>query len=598
MKQTLIDVEGVKPSLYDDGSHIPTIGIGYNLKVQPVLDAVVKAIGLDPAGLNKQEQQELKLYTDRITKQLTSFNPKNKNSQISVLSSNLNTIITDVHNDKVLPAPFKKNVSLSFSFKSRQDAIALLDTVYKNLGFEGAVSSALGSSNFNDSLERVAILSLKYNGVTFNTLLGDIKKGDRAEAWYVIRYALDATNNSAIKKSYNPKNANGVATRRDYESDLFGLYNDNPFLTPSLVTNVEADQVFNMVLCHEASLFQSVIPVKGEPSFNNQYSVNPDDKVDDANNKYKDDIRVITTAAHITPLESNFEVHDLTDDFAPAANYLLTDAHATSVGNVLVYNQPGSQTQNTIDLTKYATVPVAVFLQNDGSTNQTIRMNAASDLIYSKANNTIMLGQGVDQLTLQGSTDTVDATGLNTAESAKNLPIDTITFGGQSIAGTIPQSGVYNDATYTLSGTTLTVKSGSDTLTIKGFYTGDFGVNIAQTQCTAPAKLNAVTNSIDTMFTQLLSPCPPPPSQASKVVFNGGNASFTRQLWSTDGTATGTQALTNVVMYYNGLDPTNITAIGNKAVFEGLNAFSMGDGWYTGRYERIDKYSECCQFWY
>ena len=149
VKQTLIDLEGVKTDLYHDTANIPTIGIGYNLKVPAVVNIVLSAIGLDPATLNDKEQQALSIHTVKITKALSNFKPKTGN--FNTLSSNLNQFITEVHDDTALPAAFRNNVSPDFSFKSEDDAINIFDTVYKNLDFEKNLSAGLDSSDFNDS---------------------------------------------------------------------------------------------------------------------------------------------------------------------------------------------------------------------------------------------------------------------------------------------------------------------------------------------------------------------------------------------------------------------------------------------------------------
>ena len=167
-------------------------------------------------------------------------------------------------------------------------------------------------------------------------------------------------------------------------------------------------------------------------------------------------------------------------------------------------------------------------------------MNSASDLLYSKADNTIILGSGVDQLTLQGTTSIVDTTKVG---PRTNLPIDTITFAGQSIAGKIPTSGIYNGKTYRFDGSTLVVISKNNTLTIKGFHPGDFGVDITQLQCTPLPKAQAATNSYNTLLNLQLSPCSSQPAGTASVVFDGTDTNGLYDLWVTDGTQAGTHTI-------------------------------------------------------
>ena len=546
VEQSLIAAEGVKLSVYDDGKGIPTIGIGYNLKVRPILDAVVTSFGADPSKLSTKNQVILTDYINQMASDINSFTT---GDDLKTLQDSLNKQLVQI--GKLFAAGVVQSV---FAFANSGKAERLFDTIYNNLSFESNLSSALGKSNFNDSLERAALISLAYNGVKIKgtNMLSDIQKNNRAEVWYEIRSDSNAANN-LLSGKYDKKIASGLARRRDYESDLFGLYDGDPFkpANPSPVTNVEAAQIFNMVLAHETTVFQSVLPIAGKPDFNNQYFVNPDTLIVAANGDYKTPIGVVKNTTALSEPEPDFAVRNLVDSFAPAVDYLLTDAHATNTGHVFVYNQPGSQIQASIDLTKIGqTTPIAVFLQNNGGINQQIIMNAASDLVYAQSNSTVTLGQGVDQLTLRGTTNTVDATQL---ASTTNLPIDTITFAGKLIAGNIPSSGIYNGAMYVLNGTTLVITSGGKTLTIKGFHSGNFGVKIAQST---------------------------PPSSA-KVVFSGKDTNGYLELWQTNGTASGTTKLTTI-QNSTGLAPFDITPFGNhQALFRGADANNKYQLWIT-----------------
>lgn len=479
--QTLIDAEiGPAPSNqqkvispYDDGVGNPTIGIGYNLRVQGVLQAVAAYFGVDPGStlLNKQQKATVKGYITQMAQAIAAYS-----GDIAALDTSLNQVMGNIKADTSLPANFKSSVYSAFAFTNLADAenAVLFNTVESSvLREESTLSKALGSNDFSKSLERAALISLQYNGIRMAgspKLMADISNGNRAEAWYEIRYDTDASNDSR-NASYDPSIATGVATRRDYESDLFGLYDGDPFSNSSIVTNAEATQVAAMVLAHEAQMFQSVIPNKSG-LYNNRYDVDPNTLIDGTNTNYADAILAVESANDVG--EADFKVRNLTDALAPAVNYLLTSSGAQGVGNVLVFQQAGN-----IDLTANGGTGVAAFVQNAGT--HTITMNSGSDLIYTDANDTIILGQGVDQLTLQGATTTVDANNLTQAAN-RNLLIDNITFGGALIGtqGNTIISGATDSygRTYTLSGAILTITKGSSTVTIKGFENHDFGVNI------------------------------------------------------------------------------------------------------------------------
>lgn len=93
-----------------------------------------------------------------------------------------------------------------------------------------------------DSRERAALMSLAYANPTKllgSGLMNAIASGNRAEAWYEIRYRSNA----------EPANtAGGTATRRFYESELFGLYGEST--NAATIGDTEAKEVFHMYTKH------------------------------------------------------------------------------------------------------------------------------------------------------------------------------------------------------------------------------------------------------------------------------------------------------------------------------------------------------------
>jgi Ca2+-binding RTX toxin-like protein len=89
-----------------------------------------------------------------------------------------------------------------------------------------------------NSRERLALVSLAYNGLLEKSrkLRDAVASSDgRAEAWFEIRYNSNAGASQSV----------GIARRRYYESELFGLYRD-----PSAVTPAEAEQAYRMLQLH------------------------------------------------------------------------------------------------------------------------------------------------------------------------------------------------------------------------------------------------------------------------------------------------------------------------------------------------------------
>lgn len=133
-----------------------------------------------------------------------------------------------------------------------------------------------------DSLEHIALSSLAYNSrrepsviilgeqVEGFNLIGDklrtaLSDDDRAEAWYEIRYGSNRTD------------VPGVAKRRYFESELFGLYDDG-ITTASDITQEDAEEIYRMYTNHQAKILST------EQLFGGGVGVN---RIDRANIEFK-----------------------------------------------------------------------------------------------------------------------------------------------------------------------------------------------------------------------------------------------------------------------------------------------------------------------
>ena len=109
-----------------------------------------------------------------------------------------------------------------------------------------------------NSKEYEALMSLFYNSESLvkatSRLSQDIRIGNRAEAWYEIRYQ------SNLERITNRSLAHGIAVRRYAESDLFGLYENAP------LSEVEAKSVFRMYTAHRDVIQTYEIDPKTVPS--------------------------------------------------------------------------------------------------------------------------------------------------------------------------------------------------------------------------------------------------------------------------------------------------------------------------------------------
>ena len=105
--------------------------------------------------------------------------------------------------------------------------------------------------------EKIVLLSLAYNQKDgASRLLGDglgaaIESGNRAKAWYEIRY-------NSNKHSLN-EDLHGIAARRFYEADYFGLYND-----PTSPTDKEKQDVYDLIMADKDRYYGKILPYENK----------------------------------------------------------------------------------------------------------------------------------------------------------------------------------------------------------------------------------------------------------------------------------------------------------------------------------------------
>ena len=219
-------------SAYDDGAGNVTIGVGFNLGDLNVRTEVFNVLGLvqnDPRlspSLQTIENQYIQQLIDAINAHdAYQFNTimvqRAANTSLTAVLGPLSSQLDDTQVQNIFAA--------------------IIPT------YESDVNTWL--AGIPDSQERIALVSLAYNAkvgtnglpTTLGPKLGaDIQNGDRAEAWYQIRYNSD----------YEPPNlATGIAKRRYYESQVFGLY-DNP----NSLTVEDAAQVYQMFSLHRGTI--------------------------------------------------------------------------------------------------------------------------------------------------------------------------------------------------------------------------------------------------------------------------------------------------------------------------------------------------------
>lgn len=145
------------------------------------------------------------------------------------------------------PANQKTALGLAFTGQiTREEARSLLENVSLS-----RYETHADRLNLPNSDERAVVTSLTYNRgdgrmqthmAGFNDAIAD---GDRAEAWYQVRYNSRGTNN-------DPQVELGLRARRNMEAQIFGLYDD-----PQNVTSEEARSVYRMFQLHRDHIQQS-----------------------------------------------------------------------------------------------------------------------------------------------------------------------------------------------------------------------------------------------------------------------------------------------------------------------------------------------------
>lgn len=391
-------------------------------------------------------------------------------------------------------APSEQKTALGLAFDvriTREEARSLLE----NASFSTYERPAMNlGMPFSD--ERAVVVSLTYNRGDgrmathmqgFNYAIAD---GDRAEAWYQIRYNSKGTNDS-------PGAQLGLRARRNMESEIFGLYND-----PLNVSTDEARSVYRMFQLHRDDILKNErdwgVDLDGTPARRNA--------IVQANNNYPDLVReygpVQTLSAALEPARSRLladlrhENPDLADrlqneDFATTAIYLDSGRGLRS-GNALRQDQRNNTVQD-IDQNHAATldsrrargnVEIASndLLIGDGG-NDTLRAHRGDDILIG--------GQGRDRMEGGEGRDTYVVDAGDTVRDSDG--VGEVRWGGHALTGGAraesDPAGTYRSEDgrfgYALQGDTLTVtdtlaqdQARREPMVIEHFRSGQLGITL------------------------------------------------------------------------------------------------------------------------
>ena len=223
-----IEERGIpKLDVYIDKKGYATIGTGFLVGAQA--ESILKTLfaRLTPTGAGPTGAQ-----ITTVANAVGGSSGDKKFASAADAQTALNTALQTVLNDSTKTFKFANNDEVTSTFY-------LIDQQ-----FEKQINRTL--SDVPEGRERVALLSLAYNGLLTTTvsptLIKDITTdNNRADAWYQIRYNSNGGDSKGV----------GIAKRRFYESSLFGLSADL-----NAPTQQEAQQAYKMLNAHRTDIFE------------------------------------------------------------------------------------------------------------------------------------------------------------------------------------------------------------------------------------------------------------------------------------------------------------------------------------------------------
>ncbi len=408
---------------------------------------------------------------------------------------------------------------LSLAFPSEQKAsevLRVIVNVKENGLVDDLMSAGMSSADIvalKNTCEFAVLVSLKYNGALGPKLINAIKNGDRAEAWYEIRY--NSSKSGGI-------NVGGLVKRRYFEAEYFGPYS----------SSVDANNVATMTDENAKSMFRAYSRHK--------------QSMDEYETKWSSYVAKAVTdyGAPNAGSGNSFDVkfvHTLSADLAPARTYLIEKyvvQPATGIsitGNILVGENNGQEPGSTN--TMYFRGTDSDVLKG-GTSNDLIFGESGTDFLYGEGGNDVIYGgAGNDFITggegddyMEGGTgnDTYYINAGDGHDTIKDVDGGRIIykdaqgvyhslFGGLQLA---EGSGIYaplsdNQARYRMDGSDLIITlDGNDAITVKDANLPSF--NMVLTDLTNAMAPNHDGGPVDPLYAQ--------GSNASAPLLNAGPA--------------------------------------------------------------------------
>jgi Ca2+-binding RTX toxin-like protein len=485
---SLMEEGGGKVSLpaYLDNKGYATIGVGF--KIDSNWDEILEAFGFDIKAAKGTAEYG---YIQQLK---AAVGNNRKFTSITSLVTRLNIIMRNRYNDtRVTNAVAGQPKRQTFAFYNSAEAVATFQTIADRR--DEILSNWLGETSTTmytvvpKSFERIALLSLVYNniiGKKYNnkTMQWEPKSpslqkallqgSNRAEVWYEIRYDT------------NKHDENGVAKRRFFESELFGLYND-----PANVTFDEAKQIYRMfkkylsTIAAKEALFG--VSLSGEPGTRKLGGVTV---LQAANNDYN--ASTFFSDGKIDTLEKNFEpackslLQSLQLEYGSVTSvFSLLNSDIIKSTNILLDEVDPGINPNHASKLDASYIKYASFSGFDKNTAILIGEGGDDDLTGGKGNDILLGGDGNDTYHIRrgGGHDWIidkDNQGKIIIENEKGVKQKTLLLNNLFQVGT---QNVWTDPTGLVTVThnspwRIVLDDGSIIELGENFQDGDLGINL------------------------------------------------------------------------------------------------------------------------
>ena len=450
----LTSLESYVPRVYSDSKGIPTIGVGYALIVYN--EATKTWLRRDQGLVSSSVGVTFTpAYNINITAVLEIFNnSKLTSKQKASAASQLIPPYTKGEDSNSLDV-------MGFTISNIPQARNLFNFVVPE--FEKILIDKLGEntwSQYKGTKEGVALLSLAFNapGLIGSKLVGAILSGDRAEAWFQIRYQSNRLN------GVGQYTRNGLQKRRYLEAEMFGVFNENP-------TEDDFKQAYRMFTRHRNDV---IYGVQGMVAYDDSFS------------KSEKSYNALNLA-----INENSSVGSLENELQPAYEFFVENySQDTGINidwrDIQVAEEQGSALSGTVRGKN-------VF-GNAVHFNDLMIGSEKTDVLFGEGGRDVLYGEGGSDLLNGGEDDDYlnGGEGKDTYFFEGNFGNDTIVdsgnntiiINGDAISLAIADgSGGYKsvDGKYTFSENAgvLTIDAGSgNSITLQNWIEGDFGITL------------------------------------------------------------------------------------------------------------------------